>query len=332
MDDRFDFYSDRDYFYEDCSDLSGSLLLLEEEEKITTSTLGEAKNKLSKVVQMIRYFLKKVTDVKGIKELKHIIVTILESNSFIKKYVDILRQETLEEKMERIKTVNNFSDILSLAFKFSNIAGRILYYTFNFIYMLHPGHFCAYLFENENKFRDYLFNHDASNIYKYVYNKFTSVGISEKFSATYICMLAFLTPMYVLFSLMQSSKDSAFDDPEFYDTKRIYFKTDSKTGLKKYEKMIIKSVDQIVNKYETLESDYDKVFYLSTNILKNTMKILLFLFIIYSPMFFKFGLGVDIILKWMNVILIGFLSGLLCMNFVITFMFFEKEKRKYKNE
>ena len=331
MDDRFDFYSDRDYFYEDCSDLSGSIFLLEEEEKLTTSTLGEAKSKLSKVVQMIRYFLKKITDVKGIKELKHIIVTILESNSFIKKYVDILRQETLEEKMERIKTVNNFSDILSLAFKFSNIAGRILYYTFNFIYMLHPGHFCAYLFENENKFRDYLFNHDASNIYKYVYDKFTSVGISEKFSATYICMLAFLTPMYVLFSLMQSSKDSALDDPKFYEF-GIYSKIDSKTGLKKYEKMIIKSVDQIVNKYETLESDYDKVFYLSTNILKNTMKILLFLFIIYSPMFLKFGLGIDFVLKWMNIFLIWFVMGLMGINFMITFMFFEKEKRKYKNE
>ena len=331
MDDRFDFYSDRDYFYEDYSDLSGSLLLLEEEEKITTSTLGEAKNKLSKVVQMIRYFLKKITDVKGIKELKHIIVTILESNSFIKKYVDILRQETLEEKMERIKTVNNFSDILSLAFKFSNIAGRILYYTFNFIYMLHPGHFCAYLFENENKFRDYLFNHDASNIYKYVYNKFTSVGISEKFSATYICMLAFLTPMYVLFSLMQSSKDSALDDPKFYEF-GIYSKIDSKSGLKKYEKMIIKSVDQIVNKYETLESDYDKVFYLSTSILKNTVKILLFLLFIFSPMIFKFGLGIDFVLKWMNIFLIWFVMGLMSINFMITFMFFEKEKRKYKNE
>lgn len=331
MDDRFDFYSDRDYFYEDYSDLSGSIFLLEEEEKLTTSTLGEARKKVAKFAQMLMYFVGKITDVKGLKELKHIIVTILESNSVIKKGMDVIRQETLEKKMERIKTVNNFSDILSLAFKFSIIAGRILYYTFNFIYMLHPGHFCAYLFENENKFRDYLFNHDASNIYKYVYDKFTSVGISEKFSATYICMLAFLTPMYVLFSLMQSSKDSALDDPKFYEF-GIYSKIDLKSGLKKYEKMIIKSVDQIVNKYETLESDYDKVFYLSASILKNTVKILLFLLFIFSPMLFKFGLGIDFVLKWMNIFLIWFVMGLMVINFMITFMYFEKEKRRYKNE
>ena len=316
------------YLYEDLDNIYGYIYLSEgtDEEKVNSS-----KNEIKNFLQMLKAFIKKITNVKGIKELKHIIITLLSSVKLLK-FLNILKGESIEEKMDRINSVNKFSDILSVAFEFSNISGKILYKLFNFLYLLNPKNAALHFFQYENKFQDKLQNHNATKIYKYVYDKFVSVGISEKFAAVYICMLAFLSPIYILFNFIKSPKEPSYDDPEFYDNPFLYDETNTKTGFKGYEKMIIKSVNKITDKYQNLESDYDKQFLLSTTILKDFVVILISMAIIFSPVIFKIGYGVDFILHCLNMFLIFFVLVLLFIHFMLTNIALEQINKRYKNE
>ena len=268
-----------------CEDLDNIYEYIYISEGTNEEKIISVKNEIKKFFTMVKFFIKKITNVKGIKQLKHIIVTLLDSFG-LSKFVNFLKGESIEEKMDRINTINNFSDILSVALQFSNLSGKILFKFINFIYLLWPTNAFAHFFEYENKFQDKIQNHDMTKIYKYIYDKFVSVGIPEKFISTYICMLAFLTPIYIVLSFMKNSKDPALDDPDFYDNPILYDKIDSKTGFKSYEKMVIKSANKIIDKYQNLENDYDKSFLLSVNILKNSMIILVSMALIFSPVIF----------------------------------------------
>lgn len=315
------------HLYEDLDNIYGYIYLTEgtDEEKIKSS-----KDEIKNFLQMLKAFIKRITNVKGIKQLKHIIVTLLSSVKFLK-FLNLLKGESIEEKMDRINSVNNFSDILSTAFEFSNISGKILYKLFNFLYLLNPKNSSLHFFQYENKFQDFIQNHDASKLYKYAYDKFTSVGISEKFAATYICISAFLTPIYILLSFMKNSKDPSYNDPDFYENPIGYDKTNTKTGFKGYEKMIIKSVNKIADRYQNLESDYDKKFLLSVTILKDFVIILASMIIIFSPVIFKIGYGVDFILNCLNIFLIFFVVLLLSLHLMITNDTLEQINKRYKN-
>lgn len=304
---------------------------------IDESFAGDAKSLIAntyesfkKFIVSIKSLLTNLTHLKGPRMFINVLKTAISDIPIISPfYKKFLKDDSINDKAQRIQDINTFADWLSIYYYIIDFIGKSIFNLMKVVSYFNPSNLYGAIFEDENKFIEGIKEKENISIYKHVHDRMADAGISEKYIGMYLSMYATLSPFYFVLTMIDSPKTD-LRDPGQYESPLGFVNKDKRTGFNAFEKKFLDDANELIEKYEDTENELEKNFLLSVQILRKTLLALITLFGIFKivNLFPSSWKNTNVIFLYIQLILLGYVSVILFFNLMYSSIVNTENKKR----